>query len=222
MSEALTKREPVVVKPDVLEWHGAVDRHGWGPGPWDGEPDKRQWEFEGTACLAVRGPSGAWCGYAGVPEGHPLYGLHYSDPSPHLGEQLSTRLGQPMLENEGLGVLLACLSGSAGASPDVVFHVHGGITYSGACQEGDPATTICHVAPPGAAPVWWFGFDCAHSGDLMPRHAAEFPRAFERGTYRTLEYVIEEVHGLARELRAVQRATLPPVSPSGGGEEINE
>jgi hypothetical protein len=51
----------------------------WGtPGPWHGEPDKVQW-IDGTtqyACLAVRNPNwGDWCGYVGVPEGHPAYGL---------------------------------------------------------------------------------------------------------------------------------------------------
>lgn len=47
-----------------------------GEGPWNDEPDKMQWidEATGLDCLIVRAPvSGAWCGYVGVPPGHPLY-----------------------------------------------------------------------------------------------------------------------------------------------------
>jgi hypothetical protein len=51
------------------------------PGPWWDEPDKVQWidPATGLDCLAVRGPFGAWCGYVGVPPGHPLHGADYLD-----------------------------------------------------------------------------------------------------------------------------------------------
>ena len=58
-------------------------------GPWDDEPDKVQWpdEATGLACLAKRGPLGAWCGYVGVDETHPWFGLDYDDveADPHGG-----------------------------------------------------------------------------------------------------------------------------------------
>lgn len=56
-----------------------ADRAGWPAGPWDGEPDKVQWRDEATGlpCLAVRGPVGSWCGYAGVDTSSPLHGLDY-------------------------------------------------------------------------------------------------------------------------------------------------
>lgn len=53
---------------------------GWPSGPWDGEPDKVQWQDEATGlpCLAVRQPNlGHWCGYVGVPPEHPLHGKDY-------------------------------------------------------------------------------------------------------------------------------------------------
>ena len=56
-----------------------IDRKGWAPGPWDGEPDKVQWNHAGLACLAVRNHSGNWCGYVGVPNGHPAYGQDYDN-----------------------------------------------------------------------------------------------------------------------------------------------
>jgi len=50
-------------------------------GPWRDEPDKAQWVDEATDldCLAVRNPLGAWCGYVGVPPGHPWHGRDYMD-----------------------------------------------------------------------------------------------------------------------------------------------
>jgi hypothetical protein len=61
------------------------------PGPWDDEPDKVQWVDGDTDldCLAVRGPHGAWCGYVGVPKGHPMYGMHLND----AGEALDVHDG---------------------------------------------------------------------------------------------------------------------------------
>lgn len=59
-----------------------VDKGGWGPGPWQDEPDKIQWVDEATDldCLMVRHPrSGHWCGYVGVTEGHPAFERFYED-----------------------------------------------------------------------------------------------------------------------------------------------
>jgi hypothetical protein len=59
-----------------------MDKSTWGPGPWQNEPDKEQWQDQATgyACLIKRsGLSGALCGYVGVPEGHPWHGKHYED-----------------------------------------------------------------------------------------------------------------------------------------------
>ena len=63
-----------------------IDKSPWGPGPWQEEGcDKTQWVDEATGldCLAVRTPDmGHWCGYVGVPEGHPAFGVGYDDVSP--------------------------------------------------------------------------------------------------------------------------------------------
>lgn len=56
-----------------------TDRSGWPPGPWDGEPDRADWRHAGLPCFAKRNQLGSWCGYAGVPPGHPFYGKHYDD-----------------------------------------------------------------------------------------------------------------------------------------------
>lgn len=53
----------------------------WPVGPWDDEPDKVQWPDESTGlpCLAVRNRMGAWCGYVGLPPGHPFREMEYDD-----------------------------------------------------------------------------------------------------------------------------------------------
>lgn len=51
----------------------------WGPGPWQDEPDRKEWRHNGFPCLAVRSGHGNWCGYVGVPPGHPWHGKGYAD-----------------------------------------------------------------------------------------------------------------------------------------------
>jgi hypothetical protein len=91
-----------------------------------------------------------------------------------------------------------------GSIDDVV--VHGGLTFSDACSPHDTeASGICHVPGVGEPDsVWWFGFDCGHSGDLSPVLASD-PRVREfgllrDGTYRTLPYVQDQCAALAQQI----------------------
>jgi hypothetical protein len=55
-----------------------IDKASWGPGPWQDEPDKEQWADEATGlpCLIKRSwGGGSFCGYVGVSEGHPWFGV---------------------------------------------------------------------------------------------------------------------------------------------------
>lgn len=60
---------------DKVMRYGVVDRARWQSGPWHSEPDRVEWRRHGLACLMVRGPVGAWCGYVALPEGHPWRAL---------------------------------------------------------------------------------------------------------------------------------------------------
>jgi len=64
----------------TIEYH-TMDKSEWARGPWDDEPDKKQWQDKATgyACMIRRNMVGALCGYVGVPEGHPDYGKDYDD-----------------------------------------------------------------------------------------------------------------------------------------------
>lgn len=97
--------------------------------------------------------------------------------------------------------------------PYVFSDVHGGLTFSDLCMEDErpQGQRVCHIPPPGSSDrVWWLGFDCGHSGDLIPgmiRHHESFLRANPqfRGlhlgeTYKDLRYVQREVTSLARQL----------------------
>ena len=62
----------------TIEYRDVIDKSGWGEGPWNDEPDKLQWQDEktGLPCLIVRNRKmGNWCGYVGVPDGHPFYDM---------------------------------------------------------------------------------------------------------------------------------------------------
>lgn len=122
-----------------------VDRSSWHAGPWDGEPDRWEDRHAGFPVLAVRNSLGNWCGYVGVPPGHPWHGRGYDD---------------------------------------VDARVHGGLTYAGLCNG-----VICHVPRQGEpSEVFWFGFDCAHAGDLTPSMFSRYG-GYPGDVYRNLGYV---------------------------------
>jgi hypothetical protein len=56
-----------------------VDRSKWKRGEWDSEPDRVDFVHAGYACFLLRGPVGSWCGYVGVPNTHPAYGVEYNN-----------------------------------------------------------------------------------------------------------------------------------------------
>lgn len=63
-----------------------IDKSSWPRGPWDTEPDRVVTEHAGMPIILKRHPElGHWCGYVGVPEGHPCYGVsgECADPVPH-------------------------------------------------------------------------------------------------------------------------------------------
>lgn len=183
------------------EWT-TIDKSTWGDGEWQQEPDKMQWQDRDTGlpCLIVRSPSpGSLCGYVGVPPSHPYHGKGY---------------------NDTIAGVKYCIESS--------LEVHGGVTFAGGCEPGDDSSGICHVPDAGEPDnVWWIGFDCGHSQDVMPGLEAqlakasdeslkkvlkEFADAFEqwKPAYKTIAYVQAECTDLARQLaRIIERCATP-------------
>lgn len=55
-----------------------IDKSKWPRGEWDTEPDRVEFRHEGFVCVMKRQENrGHWCGYVGVPEGHPWHGKSY-------------------------------------------------------------------------------------------------------------------------------------------------
>lgn len=65
----------------IEERRDHVDRSRWPSGPWDSEPDFKQWldESTGLPCLIVRNRRGALCGYVGASVGHPYFEKGYEE-----------------------------------------------------------------------------------------------------------------------------------------------
>lgn len=83
---------------------------------------------------------------------------------------------------------------------EVDLTAHGGLNFSASCQKGAENAAICHIPADGEPDhIWWFGFDCAHSGDLCPSYAGKYMRRNE-GIYRALNYVEKQVQLLAKQI----------------------
>jgi hypothetical protein len=164
----------------VGEWI-TVDKTGWGPGAWQDEPDKIHW---------VDAATDLDCLMVRQPRlGHWCGYVGVTEGHPLFGK------GYDETYREGYDL-----------------DIHGGLTFAAACSEStDPSRGICHVALPGRPDhVWWFGFDCAHSGDYVPsmvareRDAGMARMSFElNDIYRDRAYVEAEVRSLAQQLAAV-------------------
>lgn len=207
-----------------IEYHTIPNKADWGDGPWVREPDKAQWRDPetGLPCLIVRGPSGALCGYVGVPESHPMYnveydnvhnaypdlsvhgGLTYSDfcdsgPTPESWEKLRQRARDCLAES-----LQYPKGDSANFLKDRAKELADYDAYVVWCE----AAHICHKVEDGEDDhVWWLGFDCAHAGDRSPKYARSYSREDE--TYRDWSYVKLQVESLAQQLAKFPSLGLP-------------
>jgi hypothetical protein len=134
------------------------------------------------------------CGYVGVDNSHPLFGVQYNDQSDKITKQ--------MVEDLTLGgrspilLLTAAVNSDDGQSirrsPDVLFDVHGGLTFSSGNKMFDPDYPI-------KSDLWWFGFDCTHCDDGVIE-PDEFDMKYFRGQARSLEYVSAQCESLATQM----------------------
>lgn len=197
-----------------------VDKSKWERGEWDKEPDKIQFEDPETKlpCLIVRGPSGALCGYVGVSEGHPFFGLDYSSCSlkeakprgQTEGDDVWSLSGKTQKKSEWMierqrKQIICSENGWCSHTPESMLEVHGGITFSDFCQERADNHGICHNPSEGEPDkVWWLGFDCAHCNDASPAYDNFMPK-FGYRDYRTVDYVKSEITKLAKQLFAMEK-----------------
>jgi hypothetical protein len=53
-----------------------MNKESLGPGPWQDEPDAKEFQSRGYTCILMRTPiMGTWNGYVNIPKHHPWYGI---------------------------------------------------------------------------------------------------------------------------------------------------
>ena len=89
---------------------------------------------------------------------------------------------------------------------DLKIEVHGGLTFSGRPWDEKGKEQL---------DGWWFGFDCAHAGDIT--FPTLTPELSVREQYRDIDYVRNEVRRLHQQLKKLDkdmRASTPSSHPS--------
>ena len=131
------------------------------------------------------------CGYVAITPDHKLYKVGYSEQVDCISSEdaNTATIGK---KSPILAFTASCRADtqdSVRRSPDIIFDVHGGLTYSGGNEN----------YPVESKDSWWFGFDCAHAGDgqIEP---TERDKLFYDGPARDLCYVEAECESLAKQL----------------------
>jgi len=161
-----------------------------------------EFEHENHKCVVIFTDMGHYCGYVAVEQKSPLYGIKYNEDlkKPELLKELNqTTIGKR-------GVLpVFCWDGKE-TTPEILFNVHGGITFSRKNND----------YPIKNNNLWWFGFDCAHAGDKkdLTKLKKYFPKEHEKiinslyfftsGKVRTKNYVEKECRNLAEQIACVE------------------
>lgn len=188
----------------------------FGEGPWLDEDDQVEFETSGYACFIRRNTmTGTWCGYVGVPAGHPYHGKDkralVEPPSDFADREIDDRTSM-------LALFFHPRDSGDLVTLDLALEVHGGVTWAGAVPSYAVAPNDVRMAAlkGEALPtdhLWWFGFDCGHYRDLNPAIRATLrslgqpwpvPPELDDDVYRTQDYAVGEVCRLAAQLRNVE------------------
>jgi len=158
--------------------------------------------YKGLRCAVLLGASlGHRCGYVGIGQDHPLYNINYNEEIPEA-LKAKWRIIEDTQTTGKRGVFTLLLYDPAHPRVEVMFDVHGSLTYSGG-KDNYPVQN---------SGLWWFGFDCGHCDDA-PDTKAMLEYGFtpspymsgHGGTVRTLDYCINECHSLADQLLEVAK-----------------
>jgi len=116
----------------------------------------RDWTTQaGLRAVLVQHYRGHICGYVAVAEGHPLHGVHYDEEAECLRGKLPEVM-EGTTGKRGIITILCAAVDKPRATMDLVFDVHGSVTYTGKGERS------CLPKENG---VWWIGFDTAHCDD---------------------------------------------------------
>lgn len=139
------------------------------------------------------------CGYVRIPSDHYLFNRTYSE---HLSKPSYNALRRAKIGKRGV-IPLFCADGK-NVTMDLLFNVHGSITFAGDFSH------IEKTHPQLAG--YWIGFDCAHAGDapdpalMSPEYKkvheemSYFTRLQDTETIRTTSYCVSECKSLIRQI----------------------
>jgi hypothetical protein len=163
-----------------------IDKSDWGDGPWQHEPDRAEWRDRGFVCLALRNDrSGNWCGYLGVPPGHPWHGKDYGELDVRVHGGLT--YGEKCMEDPRPDRERVCHVPLEGESDDVWwlgFDCHHACDYAPLFEK-----RMNEVLPP----------DLLESMAMGPLGKS----------YKSLTYVAEELRNMVLQAFAAQRHRKP-------------
>lgn len=162
---------------ETIEYRDVHDKSDWGAGPWQDEPDKKQWQDEATGlpCLIVRNSGGALCGYVGVPHEHAMHGQDYNIPDVDVHGGLTFAKGCGHGDDPAKGI---CHIPGAGEPDDVWW-------FGFDCAHG---------------------YDVRPASEARDRARGWESLRDAYAVYRDLGYVTREVTKLAEQLFAQSRA----------------
>lgn len=151
--------------------------------------------YKGYQWMCITQPLGHRCGYVRIPTTHYLYRKNY--------HQKLQKPSWNTIKHNSVGKISPIsivLAKKGRVTMDILFNVHGGITFSGSFKRFD-------------IDGWWIGFDCSHVGDkkdpsiMDPFYRERIKKhsilleGFPGDVIRTKEYVEEECKSLIRQLK---------------------
>lgn len=136
----------------------------------------------------ARMPTSWLCGYVGVDQLHPLFGLRYNAKTPLLRHTRNRVINAPIGKRNAIDLFLMHFDPSEDWSLAFCVDVHGSSTYSDQSN---------HYPVPNSD-LWWFGFDCNHVDDMEAMG----------GTTKDASYVKAEIESLSNQLDVIGREAV--------------
>ena len=163
--------------------------------------------YRGYRCVTTFTDMGHRCGYVGVSEDHPLYGMTNDSKVKVTMKELEEDEEMGQIGNRGAWTLVFNIPEDEEDEVrlGLYFMVHGGISYASGGKDSHH---------PINSDLWWFGFDCGHAGDCpdydlleelfgdneMVKHRLEDRWIYEEYPVRDLEYVQQECRNLVDQI----------------------
>lgn len=124
-------------------------------------------EVDGMLCVGIITTRGYRCGYVGVDNTHPLFGLEYNSSLPKELLPMWEEVKNKPSGKRSIIDIFCCDKDNPKVG--ILFDVHGGITYSGSSEDKYPVESD--------KKLWFFGFDCNHADDQFDPKSQEYVEA---------------------------------------------